>query len=263
MAEVRANLFYEREEWKTPLMVSVAFHGFLVVAMFAVGYFMAPRGGTNWGSNQGNVPVIEAQMVNSAPIPLPQPKEQTDNIVAGENRTVTHTLPQPKDVETEDGITIKGKVPKKTIDKPVPQNNVRPRPIPTPVETAVPSRDEGGPVSGPYGVVSAPNMKGGVSVQEAAFGDKYPFYIKGIRDAVQRNWRTYEIDPRITAPHRAFIEFDITRDGTPHHVQIAQSSGVPSLDISASRAIQRIDGFGTLPEGSVLHVQFWFDYPPK
>lgn len=263
MAEVRANLFYEREEWKTPLMISVAFHFGLVLSMFVLGYVMRPHGNVNWGTNSGES--VEAQMVNNAPIPLPQPKEKTDNIVASENKTVAHTLPQPKDVETDDGIAIKGKPPKKTIDKPVTPTHATARPVPTPMDTAVPSRDEGGPVSGPYGVVSAPNMKGGVSVQEASFGDKYPFYIKGIRDAVQRNWRTYEIDPRITAPHRAFIEFDVTRDGTirPGSVQIAQSSGVPSLDISASRAIQRIDGFGALPEGSVLHVQFWFDYPPK
>lgn len=261
MAEVRANLFYEREEWKTPLLISVAFHFGLVLAMFVLGYMMQPHGNVNWGTNSGQA--VEAQMVSSAPIPLPQPKEQTDNIVASENKTVAHTLPQPKDVETDDGISIKGKPPKKTIDKPVTPTHTTARPAPTPMDTAVPSRDEGGPVSGPYGSFSAPNTKGGVSVQEASFGDKYPFYIKQIRDAVQRNWRTYEIDPRITAPHRAFIEFEIVRDGSPHNVTVAQSSGVPSLDISAKRAVERIDGFGALPEGSVLHVQFWFDYPPK
>lgn len=261
MAEVRANLFYEREEWKTPLMISVAFHFGLVLAMFLLGYAMQPRGNSNWGTNAGEA--VEAQMVSSAPIPLPQPKEQTNNIVANESKGVTETQPQPKEVETDDGISIKGKVPpKKTIDRPVTPTHTTPRPVPTPVETAVPY-GESGPVTGPYGNVSANNMKGGVSVQEASFGDKYPFYIKGIRDKVQQNWRTYEIDPRIKAPHRAFIEFDISRDGAPHNVQVAQTSGVPSLDISASRAIQRIDGFGALPEGSVLHVQFWFDYPPK
>jgi periplasmic protein TonB len=38
---------------------------------------------------------------------------------------------------------------------------------------------------------------------------------------------------------------------------------VPSLDISASRAIQRIDTFGSLPpdySGSKVSVEFWFDY---
>ena len=84
-----------------------------------------------------------------------------------------------------------------------------------------------------------------------------------IRRKVQENWQTYAIDPNVTAPHRAFIEFDITRDGSPANVQLAQSSGVPSLDQSAMRAMQRIDSFGKLPEGNSLTVEFWFDYPPK
>src|ERR1041385_8943862 len=261
MAEVRANLFYEREEWKTPLLISVAFHAALVLGGLGLGYVMQPHSTSNWGTNSGDA--VEAQLISSAPIPIPKPQEPTNNIVANDNKGVTQTQPQPKEVETEDGISIKGKVPpKKTIDKPVTPTHTPPRPMPTPVDTAV-AYGENGPVTGPYGSFSAPNTKGGVSVQEASFGDKYPFYIKGIRDKVQQNWRTYEIDPRITAPHRAFIEFEISRDGTPHNVQIAQTSGVPSLDISASRAIQRIDGFGALPEGSVLHVQFWCDYPPK
>jgi protein TonB len=261
MATVRANLFYEREEWKTPVLISVAFHTALVLGGLGLSFMMQPRGNVNWGTNSGDA--VEAQLISSAPIPIPKPQEQTNNIVANENKGVTETQPQPKEVETEDGISIKGKVlPKKTIDKPVTPTHTPPRPIPTPVDTAVPY-GENGPVTGPYGSFSAPNTKGGVSVQEASFGDKYPFYIKQIRDAVQRNWRTYEIDPRITAPHRAFIEFEISRDGSPHNVQIAQTSGVPSLDISARRAIERIDGFGALPEGNVLHVQFWFDYPPK
>jgi protein TonB len=47
------------------------------------------------------------------------------------------------------------------------------------------------------------------------------------------------------------------------NVQIEQSSGVPSLDISAVRALQRIDGFGALPadySGSKISVEYWFDY---
>jgi protein TonB len=38
---------------------------------------------------------------------------------------------------------------------------------------------------------------------------------------------------------------------------------VPSLDLSAQRALQRIDSFGPLPadySGSKVSVEFWFDY---
>ena len=49
----------------------------------------------------------------------------------------------------------------------------------------------------------------------------------------------------------------------PVNVQVAQSSGVPSLDQAAVRAIQRIDTIGPLPSdyaGSRVTVEFWFDY---
>ena len=118
-------------------------------------------------------------------------------------------------------------------------------------------------MSGPYGSFTAPNTKGGFSFQNADFGSKYGWYVDKVRRLVQSNWLTYEIDPRIKAPHRAFISFDILKDGTTSNVHIEQTSGVPSLDISAMRAIQRVDGFGQLPEGNRVTVEFWFDYPPK
>lgn len=261
MSYVRANLFDEREKWGESLLISVVFHCALVFGGFGLGFVMNwHSAANNWGTNQGDA--VEAKLVSGAAIPIPHPQEQTQNIVANENKGVTQTQPQPKEVETEDGISIKGKVTPKKIDRPVQPTHTPPRPVPTPVETAVPY-GEGGPVSGPYGNFSAANTKGGFSVQNSAFGDKYGWYIDVIRRKVQQNWLTYEIDPRITAPHRAFIEFDIMRDGSPAHVQLSQSSGVPSLDQSALRAIQRIDGFGALPEGSSLHVEFWFDHPPK
>jgi protein TonB len=73
----------------------------------------------------------------------------------------------------------------------------------------------------------------------------------------------YEIDPRIAAAQRVYVVFDIARDGHPANVKIEQSSGVPSLDQSAVRALQRIDTFGPLPSdysGNKVSVEFWFDY---
>ena len=35
MAYVRANLFYEREQWRKPLLLSVGFHGLLVARFSA------------------------------------------------------------------------------------------------------------------------------------------------------------------------------------------------------------------------------------
>jgi len=254
-------MFYEREQWKKPLLVSVGFHGALALGIFLSSLVMNWRSNANdWGMKPGDA--ITAQLV-SASIPIPH-AEQSNNIVATENKGMTQTIPQPK-TETDDGITIPGKVtPPKKTPKTVTETRVQPppRPIPTPTETAVPY-GEGGPVSGPYGSVTTSSYKGGFSFQDADFGSLYGWYVDAVKRRVQQNWLTYEIDPRIKAPHRAFIEFDIQRDGSPANVHLAQSSGVPSLDQSAIRAIQRIDSFGKLPKGNSVTVEFWFDYPPK
>jgi protein TonB len=259
MAYARANMFYERERWKRPLTLSLGFHVLLGLTIFALGFVLEPSGKSNWGENQGEA--VSAQLVSGAPIPIPKPETPAENIVANESKGATQSVPQPKPVETEDGISIPGKVIKPKVEKAVTAADVRPRAIPTP-STAVPY-GEGGPVTGPYGAFTAPNTKGGFSFQNADFGSKYGWYVDVVRRKVQNNWLLYEIDPRINAPHRAYIGFDILRDGSPASVHLVQSSGVPSLDQSALRAIQRVDTFGTLPEGNRVSVEFWFDYPPK
>jgi protein TonB len=263
MAYVRTNLFYEREQWRKPLLISAAFHLGLVAAGFALGFVMNTHSSANdWGTKEGDA--VTATLV-SASIPIPK-LEQSDNIVANESKGITQSEPQPKAVEKppDDALPITSKVtpPKQTIDRPVQPTHAVPRPVPTPVETAVPN-GEGGPVSGPYGAVATANYKGGFSFRNADFGGKYGWYVDGVKRRVQQNWLTYEIDPRIKAEHRAYIEFDIMGDGSPANVHLAQTSGVPSLDQSAMRAIQRIDSFGKLPEGNKVTVDFWFDYPPK
>ena len=89
------------------------------------------------------------------------------------------------------------------------------------------------------------------------------YYVQTITRKVSENWLKYEVDPRIQSANRVYITFDIDRSGRPSHIQIEQSSNVPSLDTSAVRALQRIDTFGPLPpdySGSHVSVEYWFDY---
>lgn len=259
MATIRANLFLEKEGWRKPLTLSLVFHGLVGLTIFALGFVLKPSGRSDWGNNQGDA--IVAQLVSGAPIPLPKPEVQTENIVANESKGVSETIPQPKPVETQDGITIPGKVAKPTPKPLTTTADVRPHPLPTPT-TTVPY-GQGGQVSAPYSAFTAPNTRGGFSSQNADFGSKYGWYLDTVRRTVQNNWLLYEIDPHINAPHRAYVDFDILRDGTPSNIHLVQSSGVPTLDTSALRALQRVDKFGPLPEGSKQSFEFWFDYPPK
>jgi protein TonB len=255
----KANIFYEREGWRRPLALSFAFHAAVILSIVAVGLVLEPRGQSNWGENPGEA--VSATLVTGAAVPIPRPMTQTDNIVVNGSKGETVTPPQPKAAETEDGVTIPGQVTKPRIDKAVTPAVPKPHVEPTPT-TAVPF-GEGGAPKGPYGVFSAPSMKGGFSFENADFGSKFPWYVEVVKRKVQSNWLTYELDPHIQAPHKGGISFDIRRDGSVANVQLAQSSGVPLLDQSALRAVQRVDTFGPIPEGNSVNVTFWFDYPPK
>jgi protein TonB len=124
---------------------------------------------------------------------------------------------------------------------------------------------QGCPLSGPYSVFSAGGAKGGFGFTGGGgdFGSRYSWYVDVVRRKVSENWLKYEIDPRVSTARRVYITFDIVRNGQPTNVQVEQSSGVPTLDQSAVRALQRIDTFGPLPgdySGSKVSVEFWFDY---
>jgi periplasmic protein TonB len=263
--EANAEIFFEHERWGRALGWSAAFH--VAVAAVILVYAMVASGnrGSGWGAGGGGE-AIGATLVST--VPLPANPAATRNVVANESKGVTQS--QPKPVEKEpDAIDIQGK-----------NTKIKPKKTPTPTPTkekpkAEPEEEtnqvafgEGGPVSGPYGSFSAGAAKGGFGVTGGGgdFGTKYAWYVHVIQQKVSENWLRYEVDPKITTAQRVYITFDVARDGHPLNVQVEQSSGVPALDISATRALQRIDTFGALPpdySGSKISVEFWFDYSKK
>lgn len=195
-------------------------------------------------------------------VPLPASQVQTDNVLANESKGLTKSLPKAADLELE-AIPIPDKNAKKKKDKETSSKQQKTQPVEE-ASNVIPY-GQGGPVSGPYGTFSAGGAKGGFGFSGGGgdFGSRYSWYVKVVQQKVSENWLKYEIDPRISDAQRVYLTFDITRVGQPTNVQVEQSSGVPSLDQSAVRAIQRIDTFGPLPpdySGSKVSVEFWFDF---
>ena len=195
-------------------------------------------------------------------VPLPASQVQTDNVLANESKGLTKSLPKAADLELE-AIPIPDKNVKKKKDKETSSKQQKTQPVEE--SSNVIPYGQGGPVSGPYGTFSAGGAKGGFGFSGGGgdFGSRYSWYVKVVQQKVSENWLKYEIDPRISDAQRVYLTFDITRAGQPSNVQVEQSSGVPSLDQSAVRAIQRIDTFGPLPpdySGSKVSVEFWFDF---
>ena len=257
---LNAEIFEERDQWRRPLALSAALHGALFVSLVGYAFIMGTSRGDSWGNGGVGGDAMNATLVSSIPLPA---KPEANNVLATENKGLSQSQPKPK-VEEPEAVPIADKKTKiKPSPKPVTPTQEKPREV-AEVDNKIPF-GEGGPVSGPYGVFNVNGAKGGFSMSGGTgdFGSRYAWYVDGVRRKVSENWLKYQIDPTVSTARRVYITFDISRSGSPGNVKIEQSSGVPSLDISAMRALQRIDTFGPLPNdysGSRVSVEFWFDY---
>lgn len=255
---VSANIFDEREQWRGPITVSVVLHAVLFggTLLYAV---ISGRTGESWGGTGGGG-AMSATLVSNIPLPA---NPQGTNVLATESKGVSQSIPKPVEKEP-DAIAIPDRdVKAKPQKKPVTPTKEQPREVAE--ETNVVPFGQGGPVSGPYGVFNSGGAKGGFGFTGGSgdFGSRYSWYVDAVRRKVSENWLRYEIDPSITSARRVYIYFEITRSGAPANIRVEQSSGIPSLDQSATRALQRIDTFGPLPNdysGNRVSVEFWFDY---
>jgi periplasmic protein TonB len=255
------EIFFEHDRWGRDLAWSAALHVGFTLAIVGYAVIAHSGHGSNWGEGGGGSAMGVSLVSN---VPLPANPVQTQNVLATESKGLSKSQPQPI-VEEPTAIPIAEKNAKK---KPVPEPTATQRkPQPQPVEEAnnVVPFGEGGPVSGPYAMFNSGAAKGGFGFTGGGgdFGSRYAWYVRVVNQKVSENWLKYEVDPRIQDANRVYVTFDIERNGRPTNVQIEQSSGVPSLDQSAIRALQRIDTFGPLPadySGSRVSVEFWFDY---
>jgi len=244
---------------KRPLAWSMGLHvGFIAFVVLWANFVTGIRG-QGWGSGGGG-DAMGATLVSS--VPLPASPQQTTNVLATESKGLAQSQPKVEEKEP-DAIPIADKNSKKK-PKPVTTATQRKAEPEQPESNQIPY-GEGGPVSGPYAMFSAGGAKGGFGFTGGGgdFGSRFSWYVQAVQRKVSENWLRYEVDPNIKEASRAYITFDIGRDGRPTNVQLEQPSDVPSLNISATRAIQRIDTFGPLPpeySGSKVSVEFWFDY---
>jgi protein TonB len=258
-----AEIFFEHDSWPRALAWSGGFHIALTALIVLYSAIFTGSRGEVWGAGGGGS-AIGVTLVSS--VPLPAAAAQTENVLANESKGVTKSEPKPEEKEP-DAIDIQGKNTKiKPKKAPTPTKD-KPPPAPAQETNQVPF-GEGGPVSGPYGSFAAGGAKGGFGVTGGAgdFGTRYGWYVQQIQNKVTENWLKFEVDPKITTAERVYLTFDIARDGHPTNVRVEQSSGVPSLDVSAVRALQRIDTFGPLPgdyTGNKISVEYWFDYSKK
>lgn len=242
------------------MVVAVTLHAMLLATAVIGPYIFSRSGGENWGGTDIGGSAMSANLVSNIPIP----REQGKNVLANESKGLNVSQPKVEE-KTPDAIALPDKNAKVKPNKSNTESRLKP---PTDKIPEVPPNSipygQGGPVSGPYGSFSANNAKGGFGFNNGGdFGSRFAWYVDQVRRKVSENWMKYEIDPSVSTARRVYIDFDISRSGSPQNIRVEQSSGVPSLDQSAVRALQRIDTFGPLPagySGNKVSVEFWFDY---
>jgi protein TonB len=238
---------------------------FFLHALFAGGIvlfaWMHHALGNTWGDSNQTTGAIQASMVDAIPLPTTAPP--TDNVLATDNPSLNPAplTPAATAKPKPDEILIQNKVkqPTRLAERTTPS-------ILHPQTVAPSDRIATGEAPGMRIAVSTVQLATGtsqMSVPAGDFGSRYAYYVNGINRTVSGQWWQQEADPRASNGHSVTLLFDVLRDGTPTNVRVEKHSGSASLDISAVHALQRVDGFGLLPDtyrGDRITVEYTFDY---
>lgn len=236
------------------------------IAGMLVGWAFLFHTGQNWGDATAAAGAMQATMVDSIPLPPKQPMDP-DNVLATDAPTPAPVTPEARTVEAPkaDDVLVAAKPakPAKVADKTTPPPPAHPQPM-----KEDPNKAQTGEAPGVrIAMSSAQTHAGTVSVgtADAAFGSRFAYYVQQITQKVAQQWYTGMLDSKATG-HRVYITFQVERDGSLSHVQVAQPSGDGTLDQTALNAVEHIDTFGPLPDaytGSHINVTYYFDPPPR
>ena len=243
---------------------SLALHG--AVAALLLGWAYLVHSGQNWGDATSTAGAIQATMVNAIPLPPRQPTDP-DNVLATEAPSPAPIAPAPKTVEVPkpDAVPVPTLTarPAKVADRNTPAPPLHPQP-----EKIDPNKAQTGEASGIRLAMSSTQNRAGtisVSTTDGAFGTRFKYYVDQITQKVASQWYTGMLDQQASG-HRVYITFQVERDGSVTHIQIAQRSGDNTLDQTALSAVQHIDTFPPLPDaytGTHINVMYYFDPPPR
>jgi len=244
---------------------------FLHCALFMLVIFspkLFPAFQSNWGSPNGGSGGINVKIAGSdSGVPLPTPVVTQEKAPANESPGFykSEEAPPPPPPDKAELIP-ETKAPVKTTPTPKPPKpaaapKAAPAPEPPP-SNAVPYGQGGRPALA-YGQFSTGAGAAGIGFGDASFGDRYGWYVEAITRAISQNWLKSMVDARVTKAPRVYLSFDIARDGKINNLGVQQSSGIPSLDRSAQRAVLASDKLPALPpdyRGSSVNVIFYFEY---
>jgi protein TonB len=158
--------------------------------------------------------------------------------------------------------------PKRLPERRKPEPKPVKKPPPPKRETAPAPPDEETPREGAGGAdgESSGSAAAGGSVSAMAGGDaSFGWYRTSVTNALFLRWRRPVLTD-LREPVEVQVDFDIRRSGEVGEVRIARSSGIPSLDRSALRAVAEASPLPPLPpawRSEILPASFVFRLYPE
>lgn len=240
-----------------PATGSIVLHVVLLGFVVCYAWFLGLFHHNVWG-NAGAGGAMQVSIVSSA-LPLPA-KQVNQNVLSTETPSQAPVAPSPKEQHLIDlsAIPIPGKQAK-------PQKKNTPKtPLhqPQPKQNRAMYGEQAGTIM-PRALNPQIASNGPTSVGDNDFASRFGWYVDQINRKMAQTWNKFEVDPRTPHGARVYLNFTISRDGSPSGVQIVTTSGSPTLDQSCMRGVQRVDTFGALPPGynqSTLKVSYYCEY---
>src|ERR1700734_478468 len=231
----------------SPFFQSTLMHGLIVGALIGYGYLHNMFHGSEWGANAFQQGAIQATLVSTAALPLPQDHPPTDNVLATETPSVAPALEEQK----QEPIPLPDALP-------IPENQ------PPPKMQNKANYGEAAPPNTPRSTASNNSANSPIAQTGGDFGSRFGWYVDVIKRKVAQDWYLQEVDPSTPAGATVFVQFTVARDGSPGSISLATPSSSASLNSSCLHAVQRVDTFGPLPSGyneSTLNVLYHCTYP--
>ena len=251
------EIYSEQAQLRRPLAWSLGLHVAFAAFVLLYATFIHGFRGEGWGSGGGG-DAMGATLVSA--VPLPANPAETTNVLATESKGLSKSEPKAQEKEPE-AIPIPDKNAKNKT-KPVPAHQTATLNPSRPSRTRFPMA-KGARQRAVLDECRRRQRRIWIHRQRWRF--RQPVRLVRASRAAKSHRKLAQVRSR-PADLRGQAGLSDVRHRTrrtPGECRVEQSSGVPSLDLSAMRALERIDSFGPLPpdySGSKVSVEFWFDY---
>jgi periplasmic protein TonB len=251
------DILDERDPLGFPFIGALLIHT-AVLGIFFVGWYWTRGARETFGDiHPAGGPSYSVSPVHNIPIPQ---RDTPPNPVANDTQSMVPTAPAKQEVEKKQPVPDKNAIEisdklKREAERPRRQQHYTPPAPPNQVYSQ--SRQA---VSSPmYGAQSGAGQVG--IGPNSPLGNRLGGYAELVRQRIAQNWRTSGLDARTQATP-AIVSFVILRDGTVRNVQTVQSSGNPTIDDTALRAVYNSNPLPPLPlqvAESSISAQFTFN----